>query len=204
MSSVQAQMSERPQDQSSQDDTTKVVILEYNIREDTITSRGAQIVYNHPPNHFADHGELAVEAISSQGEPLIEIYLDDPRAFRLADFQDYEQGMMMGDDVDFTVILPFLDRLQIVQISEPDMQEPVHSLDLSPVILTFCQETAEQGLPDPQCLVSDLDDDSVLDLEDNCPFVPNDDQTDSDGDGIGDRCQGSGLYLPVIVTNDPQ
>ena len=40
---------------------------------------------------------------------------------------------------------------------------------------------------DGACVV-DLDDDGVFGLDDNCPDVPNPDQTDSDGDGIGDAC----------------
>jgi hypothetical protein len=36
--------------------------------------------------------------------------------------------------------------------------------------------------------VPDSDGDGVSDGEDNCPWVPNPDQTDSDGDGLGDVC----------------
>lgn len=34
----------------------------------------------------------------------------------------------------------------------------------------------------------DTDGDGVLDIEDNCPFVVNPDQKDSNGDGVGDAC----------------
>lgn len=34
----------------------------------------------------------------------------------------------------------------------------------------------------------DVDSDTILDLEDNCPFDANTDQSDIDGDGLGDVC----------------
>ncbi|MHB8632881.1 MAG: thrombospondin type 3 repeat-containing protein [Thermoplasmatota archaeon] len=37
-------------------------------------------------------------------------------------------------------------------------------------------------------IATDVDHDGVQDLVDNCPRVPNPDQRDSDGDGIGDAC----------------
>lgn len=41
-------------------------------------------------------------------------------------------------------------------------------------------------------LISDTDGDGVPDNEDNCPTVPNDDQTDVNGDGFGDACVSPG------------
>jgi hypothetical protein len=41
--------------------------------------------------------------------------------------------------------------------------------------------------------------DSVLDDPDNCPSVPNDDQTDTDGDGLGDVCDPTPLPEPTQI-----
>jgi PKD repeat protein len=44
------------------------------------------------------------------------------------------------------------------------------------------------GVIDEGCSCEDSDEDSVCDAEDNCPATPNLDQTDTDGDGLGDAC----------------
>jgi hypothetical protein len=53
------------------------------------------------------------------------------------------------------------------------------------------QMTGEPQLYDKQSLsqdIADKDNDSILDEQDNCPSVANEDQRDSDGDGTGDAC----------------
>ncbi len=43
---------------------------------------------------------------------------------------------------------------------------------------------------------SDIDADGIDDLNDNCPTLPNPDQSDSDGDGFGDACVPPGVIPP--------
>ena len=52
--------------------------------------------------------------------------------------------------------------------------------------------------PPPFC---DADMDGVMDSHDNCPLTSNPDQTDSDGDGIGDACQCDGDIEWMVYGN---
>jgi hypothetical protein len=51
----------------------------------------------------------------------------------------------------------------------------------------FDTDLDSDGIPD-HC-ESDADGDGAVDAIDNCPFVANRDQIDSDGNGIGDACE---------------
>src|SRR5262249_4512841 len=48
--------------------------------------------------------------------------------------------------------------------------------------------TCLAGVCTPGAGALDTDGDGVIDCQDNCPTVPNPDQADLDGDGLGDRC----------------
>ena len=50
------------------------------------------------------------------------------------------------------------------------------------------EELDETGLNCPSDCLVDFDDDDVKNQDDNCPWVPNPDQADNDGDNMGDAC----------------
>ena len=60
-------------------------------------------------------------------------------------------------------------------------------------------DTDNDGLFD--CKDPDIDNDTVLNAADNCPFVPNTNQADVDGNGIGNACQDTDLD-GVLDIND--
>ncbi|GMV42344.1 MAG: hypothetical protein AMXMBFR64_40600 [Myxococcales bacterium] len=61
------------------------------------------------------------------------------------------------------------------------------------------------GDGDADCVDTDLDGDGVPNISDNCPQVPNPDQTDTDGDGQGDACDQDkdGDGVPDAIDNCP-
>jgi hypothetical protein len=63
---------------------------------------------------------------------------------------------------------------------------------LGPKGVTCCQKDLDcvtGSCKDNICQVLDSDADGIPDITDNCPDVSNPDQTDTDGDGIGDACE---------------
>jgi streptogramin lyase len=53
-----------------------------------------------------------------------------------------------------------------------------------------------------QVFAPDSDGDGIDNLADNCPTIPNPDQTDTNGDGIGDACQEDPTCTAVLCTGD--
>jgi hypothetical protein len=57
--------------------------------------------------------------------------------------------------------------------------------------------TSTHAVPTPT-RPTDVDGDTCPDISDDCPLVANPGQTDSDGDGIGDACEGLAVGIPLV------
>ncbi len=112
----------------------------------------------------------------------------------------------VDDDDDGDGALDGLDCAPLDAASKPGAVELCDGKD------NDCDNTTDEGFPDqdgdgqPDCLDDDADGDGALDLEDNCPLVPNPEQADQDGDGLGDLCDKDvdGDAIPDAVDNCPK
>jgi len=78
-------------------------------------------------------------------------------------------------------------------------------------VVLIAATSAHATMPDPKGIVEmarrmDSDGDGINDLDDNCPFVANKKQRDSDHDGNGDECDNDGPLpeLTLSVTRTPE
>ena len=129
------------------DKNVKVVGLKYRISGSVISNEGVFVVYGEPPDYFQKRGDFRLIGNSSDGKRLIEIYLEDPRAFRLANVSNFQQGMIMGNESDFSVVLPVLDGLKTIAIVNDTDNRTLSVVDVSDAIAKFCADKNESGCP---------------------------------------------------------
>jgi hypothetical protein len=134
----------------TEQNTDKIFLLSYNIKEDMITLLGASIERSLSPNYFADTGRFTVREVSPGGAELKKVILGDPRELSFGDQKNFEQGMMMGDDINFFVVMPFKSGAATIEIIDNKTQKKVHEADVTKLVLDFCEEV---NFTDPDCQV---------------------------------------------------
>ncbi|MEW6584854.1 MAG: hypothetical protein AB1442_04480, partial [Nitrospirota bacterium] len=126
----------------------KFFALGFNMKEGVITLLGATLDYGPTPNYFNENGRFTVRELSSSGEELMKTLLSDPREFRFGSHNNFEQGMMMGDDVNFFVVMPFRSGAAKFEIIDNETQQKVHETDVTKMVSDFCEEI---NYTEPEC-----------------------------------------------------
>jgi len=113
------------------------VVTVFHIKDGKVTPVSTEIVYGGSPNYFNEQGEFIVTSSTAGGTYQKEAWIDDPRVGRLLDFEETEPSAVMMDDLDFTVILPYLDDTAKVSVYNKDKQM-MAEVDLAGARNAFC------------------------------------------------------------------
>jgi hypothetical protein len=129
-------------------DSDKFFALGYNMKEGVITLLGATLEYGPTPNYFNEKGRFTLRELSSSGGELAKVVISDPREFRFGGHENFEQGMMMRDDVNFFAVVPFMSGAETIEIIDNETQERVHEADIVNLVVDFCEKVNYSG---PEC-----------------------------------------------------
>jgi hypothetical protein len=126
----------------------KFFALGYNMKEGVMTLLGATLEYGSTPNYFNEKGRFTIRELSSSGGELAKVTISDPREFRFGSHENFEQGMMMKDDVNFFAVIPFSSGAETIEIIDNETQEKVHEADIANLAIDFCEKV---GYSEPEC-----------------------------------------------------
>jgi len=124
---------------AGQANLTKAVIVDLNIKNGNITYLGSHVVYGYPPDNIANV-DFNVDLMKNGGT-IASLGIEDPRILYS------EEGAIIEDDVNFSIIVPFHEELQTVRVRSGTTNETMVSVDVKKPITDFCSQHRD----DPEC-----------------------------------------------------
>lgn len=121
-------------------DTTKSVIVSFQYRDGTVTPVGSRVIYGHPPDNIANR-DMLVDLVAKNKGIIGSYGIEDPR------IMNTENGSVLKTDVRFSVILPFAQGGDHVDLFDGQTQQKLATADITGAIKKFCDSHQN----DPDC-----------------------------------------------------
>ncbi len=122
-------------------DTTKTIIMHFNIKNDTITFLDARVIYGHPPNNPDIPAKFTVKMLAANDRQIKKFGMPDPRITFL------DEGYSFTDDINFSVKVPLSMDLDSVGIYDAKTGMLLARGDTKDIIADFCTSHPR----DPDC-----------------------------------------------------
>ncbi|NYZ73848.1 hypothetical protein H0O00_01775 [Candidatus Micrarchaeota archaeon] len=126
---------------------TKAVVVKMNIKNGQITVLDSQVVYGSAPARPVEWHDFRINSVSGNSTTLDRFGIEDPRVFRLLDFNEGEPTRIVKDDVNFTVVLAFRPGIAEMRVSNYTTNATIASINLTGAVNSFCSSHSA----DPDC-----------------------------------------------------
>lgn len=191
-------------------DTRRAIFVEVSLDTNGIATLLDLGVTNVPPDATdEDPPLLLLQGFNVDDVLLVSQNSWDPR-FEYQRAEDGDELVVLLDEGIGLYLIPFDYSMAKVRLidQQPEPDEVLLEFDARRVVQGFCLANPEN----PNCVdfePTDVDNDGVIDIDDNCVNTPNEDQADANSDGVGDACEqtgdpdGDGDGVPDAVDNCP-
>ncbi len=123
----------------------KVVILDFDLVNDSVVHRKVKVSYGIPPKAF-NFGEFGIIGRSSDGKNLSISGMRDPMWGRLSNVTDFDVGWMRSGKGNFSVVVPMDYGIKSVDILDWRTGEVLETADVSDEVDDFCKgRESEEG-----------------------------------------------------------